>query len=55
VRAAEHVPRPAEVPDLTLTDYLTRFDLDVKSRLRPELDNHRALYLDARQDRGRRD
>jgi len=42
---AEEIPRPAEVPDLYLTDYLDGLDLDARNRLLSELDNHFAFYL----------
>ena len=45
----EYVPRPAAVPDLSLTDYLAGLDTDAKSRLLCELDNHFGLYLYGRQ------
>ncbi len=45
----EYVPRPVEVPDLSLTDYLAELDTDAKSRLLSELDNHFGLYLYGRQ------
>lgn len=45
----EYVPRPADVPDLSLTDYLSDLDPDTKSRLLAELDNHFGLYLYGRQ------
>jgi hypothetical protein len=45
----EYVPRPATVPDLSLTDYLAGLDTDAKSRLLCELDNHFGLYLYGRQ------
>jgi glyoxylase-like metal-dependent hydrolase (beta-lactamase superfamily II) len=41
----EYVPRPASVPDLSLTDYLSGLDSDSRSRLLSELDNHFGLYL----------
>src|ERR1700679_1148012 len=41
----EYVPRPSEVPDLSLTDYLAAgLDLEAKSRLLSQLDNHFGLY-----------
>jgi hypothetical protein len=45
----EYVPRPAEVPDLSLTDYLADLDDAAKSRLLSELNNHFGLYLYGRQ------
>jgi len=45
----EYVPRPASVPDLSLTDYLAGLDADATSRLLSELDNHFGLYLYGRQ------
>ena len=41
----EYVPRPAEVPDLSLTDYLAGLDTETRSRLLSQLDNHFGLYL----------
>ena len=41
----EYVPRPASVPDLSLTDYLSGLDYDGRSRLLSGLDNHFGLYL----------
>lgn len=41
----EEVPRPASVPDLSLTDYLDGLSPDAKERLLAELDNHFSLYL----------
>jgi hypothetical protein len=46
---SEYVPRPAAVPDLSLTDYLGGLDDDAKSRLLAGLDNHFGLYLYGRQ------
>ena len=46
---SEYVPRPASVPDLSLTDYLGGLDSDGRSRLLSELDNHFGLYLYGRQ------
>jgi len=41
----EYVPRPAELPDLSLTDYLAAgLDLEAKSRLLSQLNNHFGLY-----------
>jgi glyoxylase-like metal-dependent hydrolase (beta-lactamase superfamily II) len=41
----EYVPRPTEMPDLSLTDYLAAgLDLDAKSRLLSQLNNHFGLY-----------
>jgi glyoxylase-like metal-dependent hydrolase (beta-lactamase superfamily II) len=41
----EYVPRPTEVPDLSLTDYLAAgLDLETKSRLLSQLNNHFGLY-----------
>jgi glyoxylase-like metal-dependent hydrolase (beta-lactamase superfamily II) len=41
----EYVPRPTEVPDLSLTDYLAAgLDLEAKSRLLSQLNNHFGLY-----------
>ena len=46
----EYVPRPAEVPDLSLTDYLAAgLDLEAKSRLLSQLNNHFGLYLYGKQ------
>jgi glyoxylase-like metal-dependent hydrolase (beta-lactamase superfamily II) len=45
----EYAPRPAEVPELSLTDYLAGLDTESKSRLLSELDNHFGLYLYGRQ------
>src|SRR5215470_501389 len=45
----EYVPRPAEVPDLSLTDYLGGLDEASRSRLLSGLDNHFGLYLYGRQ------
>jgi glyoxylase-like metal-dependent hydrolase (beta-lactamase superfamily II) len=45
----EYVPRPVDVPDLSLTDYLGGLDSAAKSRLLSELDNHFGLYLYGRQ------
>ncbi|HEY4152201.1 MAG TPA: hypothetical protein VGM38_02655, partial [Pseudolysinimonas sp.] len=45
----EYVPRPAEVPDLSLTDYLAGLDTEARSRLLSQLDNHFGLYLYGRQ------
>jgi glyoxylase-like metal-dependent hydrolase (beta-lactamase superfamily II) len=41
----EYVPRPASVPDLSLADYLSDLDVNARSRLLTELDNHFGLYL----------
>jgi hypothetical protein len=39
------VPRPTEVPDLSLTDYLAAgLDFEAKSRLLSQLNNHFGLY-----------
>jgi hypothetical protein len=46
---AEELPRPAFVPDLSLTDYLSSLDDETKSRLLSGLDNHFSLYLYGRQ------
>jgi glyoxylase-like metal-dependent hydrolase (beta-lactamase superfamily II) len=41
----EYVPRPSELPDLSLTDYLADgLDLKAKSRLLTQLNNHFGLY-----------
>jgi hypothetical protein len=46
----EYVPRPAEVPDLSLTDYLAAgLDLEAKSRLLSQLNNHFGLYVYGKQ------
>lgn len=46
----EYVPRPTEVPDLSLTDYLAAgLDLEAKSRLLSQLNNHFGLYLYGKQ------
>jgi hypothetical protein len=45
----EYVPRPPEVPDLSLTDYLADLDAQSRSRLLAELNNHFGLYLYGRQ------
>ena len=46
----EYVPRPAQVPDLSLTDYLAAgLDLEAKSRLLSQLNNHFGLYLYGKQ------
>jgi glyoxylase-like metal-dependent hydrolase (beta-lactamase superfamily II) len=45
----EEIPRPATVPDLSLTDYLSDLGEEDKSRLLAELDNHFSLYLYGRQ------
>jgi len=46
---AEEIPRPEEVPDLSLTDYLGGLGEADRSRLLAELDNHFSLYLYGRQ------
>jgi hypothetical protein len=44
------VPRPTEVPDLSLTDYLAAgLDLEAKSRLLSQLNNHFGLYVYGKQ------
>jgi glyoxylase-like metal-dependent hydrolase (beta-lactamase superfamily II) len=46
----EYVPRPAQVPDLSLTDYLAAgLGLQAKSRLLTQLNNHFGLYLYGKQ------
>jgi hypothetical protein len=46
----EYVPRPTELPDLSLTDYLAAgLDLDAKNRLLSQLNNHFGLYLYGKQ------
>jgi glyoxylase-like metal-dependent hydrolase (beta-lactamase superfamily II) len=45
----EEIPRPAEVPDLYLTDYLSELSEEGKTRLLAELDNHFSFYLYGRQ------
>ena len=46
----EYVPRPAEVPDLSLTDYLAAgLDREAKSRLLSQLNNHFGLYVYGKQ------
>jgi len=46
----EYVPRPTEVPDLSLTDYLAAgLDLEAKSRLLSQLNNHFGLYVYGKQ------
>jgi glyoxylase-like metal-dependent hydrolase (beta-lactamase superfamily II) len=46
----EYVPRPAEVPDLSLTDYLAAgLDPGAKSRLLSQLNNHFGLYVYGKQ------
>jgi hypothetical protein len=48
--ASEYVPRPAEVPDLSLTDYLAAgLDPAAKSRLLTQLNNHFSLYVYGKQ------
>jgi glyoxylase-like metal-dependent hydrolase (beta-lactamase superfamily II) len=42
---AEEIPRPAEVPDLYLTDYLDGLDDEARQRLLSSLDNHFSFYL----------
>jgi glyoxylase-like metal-dependent hydrolase (beta-lactamase superfamily II) len=47
---SQYVPRPAHVPDLSLTDYLAAgLDLDARSRLLSQLNNHFGLYLYGKQ------
>ena len=46
----EYVPRPTEVPVLSVTDYLAAgLDLEAKSRLLSQLNNHFGLYLYGKQ------
>jgi glyoxylase-like metal-dependent hydrolase (beta-lactamase superfamily II) len=45
----EYVPRPASVPDLSLTDYLAGLDDAEKSKLLSSVDNHFGLYLRGRE------
>ena len=46
----EYVPRPTEVPDLSLTDYLAAgLDLEARSRLLSQLNNHFGLYVYGKQ------
>ena len=46
----EYVPRPTEVPLLSVTDYLAAgLDLEAKSRLLSQLNNHFGLYLYGKQ------
>jgi glyoxylase-like metal-dependent hydrolase (beta-lactamase superfamily II) len=42
---AEEIPRPAEVPDLYLTDYLDGLGDEARQRLLSSLDNHFSFYL----------
>ena len=48
----EEIPRPRDVPDLSLTDYLGGLPEEDRSRLLAELDNHFSLYLYGRQIAG---
>ena len=44
------MPRPAEIPDLSLTDWLAAgLDLEAKTRLVTELNNHFGLYVYGKQ------
>lgn len=45
---SEEVPRPASVPDLSLTDYLDDLPASAKEKLLEQLDNHFSLYLRGR-------
>ena len=46
----EYVPRPTEVPVLSVTDYLAAgLDPEAKSRLLSQLNNHFGLYLHGKQ------
>ena len=45
----EEIPRPEEVPDLYLTDYLSELDTEGRMRLLAELNNHFSFYLYGRQ------
>jgi hypothetical protein len=46
----EYMPRPTEVPVLSVTDYLAAgLDLEAKSRLLSQLNNHFGLYLYGKQ------
>ena len=46
----EHVPRPAQLPDLSLTDYLAAgLPPEAKERLLTQLNNHFGLYLYGKQ------
>jgi glyoxylase-like metal-dependent hydrolase (beta-lactamase superfamily II) len=45
----EEIPRPPDVPDLYLTDYLSELGTEGRMRLLAELDNHFSLYLYGRQ------